>query len=355
MKANVGYCVILDNDYFNNDIGNIWQYKSAGSSVYLYFPAANNVGDIQSKEKTITIPEHECKIDRTFTVGEGGSERTVNHMNTDSHWNMMGVPVFVSHTGDATAGTPGAVFAESGTDGDGNFNYFYEWSSDNQFVIHTARGYTFKSMHGYMVQYHGNVTFTGATTTPAANVAARHTPVKENYQIELQVLDDNEDVLNRTYVELRENADDEFILNEDVYLSPNNHAVEIFTFAGNYDVAANVLPIGNKIVPVGVEVRKAGTYTFSMPSNFSGTVDLVDTFNGERTNLAMGDYSVYLEKGYIDERFVLEINVNEVPTAIDGVEDGTLKDGKAHKFLQNGVMYILRNGVQYDAQGKRVK
>ena len=356
MNANEGYCVILDNDYFNNDIGNIWQYKNAGSSVYLYFPSASNVGNISSTTKTITIPEHTCTINRTFTTTSGGSgSRTVNHMNTDSHWNMMGVPIFDTHSDNGTAGQPGAVFATSGTDGDGNFNYFYEWSSStNQFSIHTARNYNFKCMHGYMVQYHGNVTF--KTAAAPASVAARRAPQKENYQIELQVLNSNEEILNRTYVELRENACDTFELNEDVYMSYNNRAVNIYTLASAYDVAANVLSIGNHTIPLCAEVTQAGTYKFSMPSNFSGEVVLWDSFNGAHIDLALEDYEVELPKGTIEDRFYLKINIKKLTTAIDGAsEEGSLKDGKAHKFLKNDKMYILRNGMLYDAQGKRVQ
>lgn len=352
MLANVGYCVILDNDYFNGDIGNIWDNKSAGSSVYLYFPSASSVGDIESSSETISIPEHLCHHDRTFITG---GSREVNHINTDSHWNMMGVPIFDTHSDPGTSGQPGAVFATSGTDGDGNFNYFYEWNpSNNQFSIHTAVNYSFKCMHGYMVQYHGNVTF--KTAAAPASVAARRAPQKENYQIELQVLNNNADVLNSAFVELRENACDTFELNEDVYMSFNNLAVNIYTLAGNYDVAANVLSVGNHTIPVGVKVTKAGTYTFSMPSNFSGTATLVDSFTGERTNLALDDYEVNLQKGVIEDRFLLEIDVQKVATAIDGASgEGSLKDGKAHKFLQNNTLYILQNGVLYDARGARVQ
>lgn len=354
MKANEGYCVIMDNDYLNNDIGHVWDNKGPGSKVYLYFPSAGNVGSIASTSQTISIPSRPCTIDRTFTTHQG-STREVNHINTDSHWNMMGVPIFDTHSDPGTSGQPGAVFATSGTDGDGNFNYFYEWNpSNNQYSIHTAVNYSFMCMHGYMVQYHGNVTF--KTAAAPASVAARRAPQKENYQIELQVLNNNADVLNSAFVELRENACDTFELNEDVYMSFNNLAVNIYTLAGNYDVAANVLSVGNHTIPVCVEVTKAGTYTFSMPSNFSGTATLVDSFTGERTNLALDDYEVNLQKGVIEDRFLLEIDVQKVATAIDGTTgSGSLKDGNAHKFLQNGMMYILQNGMLYDAQGKRVQ
>ncbi len=356
LQANVGYSVIFDNDYLNGDAGSIWENKSAGSKVYLYFPSArSNVGTISSTSKTITIPEWKCEIDRTFISASAGRE--VNHKNTDSNWNMMGVPIFDTHNDDgSTAGQPGAVFADTDTYSDeSRFNYFFEWNpADNQFAVHTAKNYSFKSMHGYMVQYHGNVTFMAAAA-PAASVAARRMSDKE-YQVELQVLDGEEEILNRTYVELRNNACDTFALNEDVYMSYNSQAVNIYTLAGNYDVAANILSIDDHIVPVGVEVARAGRYTFSMPSEFSGTVTLVDNFDGSRTDLSLGDYSVTLPKGTIEDRFTLEINIaRSTTTDIEGIEGGSIKDGKAHKFVRDGIMYILRDGVIYDARGARMK
>ena len=356
MKANEGYCVILDNDYFNGDMGNIWDNKAAGSSVYLYFPSDGNVGAISADSKTISIPEHECTIERTFTSTSAGG-REVSHKNTDSHWNMMGVPVFADHSDNGVSGEPGGVFADSYGD-DADFNYFFEWSpSTNQFSVRSAKNYPFRSMHSYMVQYHGDVTFVGSHPGTPASVAAHKAPQKENYQIELQVLNSDADVLNRAYVELRENACDTFALNEDVYMSYNSRPVNIYTLAGNYDVAANVLSINDHTIPVGLEVTKAGTYRISMPSNFSGEVMLLDTFTGESTNLTLEDFEVTLPKGVIVDRFFLKINIKKVATAIDGVEDGSgsLKDGKAHKFIENGQMYILQNGLIYDAQGKRVK
>jgi hypothetical protein len=211
------------------------------------------------------------------------------------------------------------------------------------------------AMHSYMVQYTGNITFTGAKWTPPSSVAARHMPSdKKNYRVELRMANEDNKV-SRTYVELRENACDTFALNEDMYMMRSSSKADLYTFAGAYDVAANVLSMNNHIVPVGMDVKRAGTYRFTMPSEFSGTVTLIDTETGARTNLALSDYEVALPKGTSNTRFLLEIDINKMPTAIDGVDGGSLKDGKAHKFIQNGQMYILQNGIIYDAQGKRVK
>ncbi len=362
MHAGVGYVVTLDNDYFNGDVGHIWDNKRAGDHVYMYFPSANDPEHpviINSDDKTINVPAHLCTINRTFNSGK------LNHKYTDSNWNLMGVPIFQNHTGNAESGTPGAIFTATKEPEDTTsyanpenpaFGYFYVWNTDKTYTIQSAVDFVFKPMHSYMVQYAGDVKFTCAEPV-VPSLAPRRTEMKENYNIELQVLNNSGDMLNHTYVELRENAVDSFALNEDIYMMSSNKAVSVYTFAGTYDVAANVLSIGSHVVPVGVIVKQAGTYTFTMPSNFSGTVTLVDTFAQTRTNLAIEDYEVTLQKGTDEERFYLEINPNNAPTAIDGVEDGSgsLKDGKAHKFIMNDMMYILKDGVLYDARGARVK
>ena len=351
MRANVGYCVIFDNDYLNDHASPIWENKGAESKVYLYFPSVGNVGAISNSTKEITVTGLPCNIDREFTV----ATRTLNHKYTDSNWNLIGVPIFQNSTGaldPATITYPENTGDQTGSYGP--FYYFYDYNvANNRYSIASAAGYNFKTMYSYMLQYAGTVTFTGSTPS---SVAARRIADTKKYEIELQVLRNDEEVINRAFVNLKENACDTFALNEDVYMSPNSAAVNIYTLAGNYDVAANILSIDNHIVPVGVEVSKAGNYSFSMPSDFDGTVVLVDNFDGSRTDLSLGDYSVALPKGTIEDRFTLEINIERgSATDIEGIEGGTIKDGKAHKFVRDGILYILRDGVIYDAMGKRVK
>ena len=348
LNAYEGYSLLLNRIKFNDKNTDIWENKGAGSSVYLYFPSTADAENIKDQEQTIHVPEHTCNINRTFT-GSGGGE--VSHKNTDSHWNMMGTPLFENKTA-STIGTPSA----SGT-GETTLKYYYAWNStDNTLQAEAAlsESVSFSAMHSYMVQYAGYVTFSGARVVPNS-IAARNKAENKNYNIKLQVLDTEDNEINRTFVTLEEGASTDFVLNEDMYMVTNKLPVNIYTFAGNYDVAGNVLPIESTTVPVGVIVKTAGTYKFSMPSDFSGTVTLIDNSNGARTNLMMGDYEVYLDQGTINNRFLLEININNAPTAIDGVENGTLRDGKSHKFIENGVMYILRDGHKYDARGTKVQ
>ena len=360
LHAYEGYCLMLNRSHFNNGSHAVW--NNVTTDAYLYFPSVAPVAALKDNNMEITVPSHECKIDRFFVQDsilyynketKTWAKGARNHKYVDSHWNMMGTPLFEEKAASSLTACKVTV-----RDADSTLNYIYEWvPSTNTLsarqVLNTS--FVFKPMYAYMVQYAGKVTFSGASITPAA-LAARRKSNDKQYTVELELTKESQ-FAGRTYVELRENAVDSFQLNEDMYMMKGSKIGDIYTHAGGYELAANVLTVNSHIVPVSVETKSAGTYTISMLNYFSGTVTLIDKFANTRTDLGIEDYEIYLEKGTISDRFELEININKMPTAIDGVEDGqgTLKDGKAHKYIENGQMYILQNGMIYDAQGKRVK
>ena len=61
-----------------------------------------------------------------------------------------------------------------------------------------------------------------------------------------------------------------------------------------------------------------------------------------------------------------ELNIEKMRIIVDGEDRGELiidadgdilapSDAQSRKFIENGVLYIEREGVIYDAQGKRIK
>ena len=205
-----------------------------------------------------------------------------------------------------------------------------------------------------MVQWHGMLTWNVTDDSPAAPV--RRTQEQKNYLIQLD-LKYGEDYTDHAFVDLKEGADSAFVLCEDMMKITRDGKPNVYVYAGAYDVAYSQVPEASQTIPLGVIIPQDGYYTFTMPTNFSGTVTLVDTYANTRTNLGLGDYELYLNHGTINDRFFLELNINQTTTAIDGAEagQGSLKDGKAHKFIMNDMMYILKDGVLYDARGNRVQ
>ncbi len=343
MHAGEGYIVMMDNDYIGDRYHDMWENKSGSDKIYLYFPASKPM-NIVDKDSVVVVPRHTCNIDRTFKVD--GKE--LNHKNTDSHWNIIGSPFF--HNSYIKTSGSGATEADTAM----SAYYYLDYSYNEWRTAAVTRSTVFKAMSSVMVQWQGPATWTIAA--PPASVAARKSNEPETNLLKLELLN-NDQTADWVFVEMKEGANADFVLCEDLYKITSSRTPSIYAFAGDYDVSYSQVPVENQIIPLGVILLQNGTYTFSMPSNFNGTVTLIDTFAQTRTNLALEDYVVNLQKGTINDRFFLELNVNNAPTAIDGVTDGsgTLKDGKAHKFIMNDMMYILRDGVIYDATGRRVE
>lgn len=102
---------------------------------------------------------------------------------------------------------------------------------------------------------------------------------------------------------------------------------------------------------IGVKVANSGVYTLNVKYNGLDYA-LIDTENNTIIDLVAGNtYNFYAEAGQNDARFQV-IKVNKVPTAIDEVEDSQVM---STKFMKDGVLYIIKNGAVYNAQGQIVK
>ena len=136
---------------------------------------------------------------------------------------------------------------------------------------------------------------------------------------------------------------------------------QILNFSGtieNYDgnPAVEVLEQG---VPLTVYSPAAQELTVSMRDNDwldrLEEVYLLDNKTGARIDLLMQDYTFDAEAGTTEGRFIL-FGVFKAPQGTTDIENGEVGDGKqVRKLLINDKLYIIRNGMMYDATGKQVK
>ena len=107
------------------------------------------------------------------------------------------------------------------------------------------------------------------------------------------------------------------------------------------------------VIPVGVIIKTAGEYTFSMPDGTAGIeVQLIDYQTGETTNLLFGDYTINLPKGTFDNRFALMVKPDKVATSVENISD---EAKGAKKYIIDGKLYLQKDGALYDAQGHIVR
>lgn len=356
LKANEGYILALDLEEMTFG-SNIW--NNGVEDVYLYFPSNGYVNDIEATDKLVEIDQtgYECKIGPRFS---GGDDRRVK----DSYWHCIGVPSFASYNKDMSETESGTTIDWRST----SMPYLYEWNStSNTMSITTSETFIFKPMYSYLVQYAGESIYWSQVNATPSGVVARQKDVPTNVEFRLELQQD-EQKADQAFVRL---SDDEhvttgFDFNYDLSKEFNNGKANVYTMITSMidnevsvtEAAGNVLPMTEQttIVPIGVKVATNDDYTFSIPEGTEGIgVTLIDTETGIRTNLSAVDYTISLEAGKYDERFVLEISpIKHVPTE---VETSDIRDQKSdvRKMLIDGLLYIVRDNKVYDARGARVE
>ena len=323
LEAGQGYVLCLDLDLLGNN-AEFWKHDN--TEIALYFPSNGKDTIVINNQATVRetiVPEHECTIDRD------------DRKNKDSNWNIIGVPAY----------TKIAKMV-----GENIFYYQYNAAKDSFELSNTLN---FNTMHAYMVQFADTINWIEQATSIAA-LAARKSPTsKDQYTLRL-ALQQEDAQCDHTFIRLQEDkATAEFDMNYDLCKIINRGA-NIYSMINNVEVAANVLPVEERVIPLGLDIHETGNYTFAMPDGTDGiTAILIDYETGKETNLLLADYTTELREGTNNERFALRVRPNHVATAVETIINGA--NGQIQKYIINGALYILNNGQLYDAQGRMVQ
>ena len=333
LQAGVGYVLKLNLNKMTFDHG--------ATDVSLFFPSQGIPTVINAEPTPITVPAHECTIER--------DNRNIH----DSHWNLIGVPGYANLADVNTKYT-------TGNQADG-VNFYYAYNAQENKYAAAAATATFKNMHAYMVQFAGTIDWKNVpqfNNIPQQLAARRNSDSNEPEKLTMRLeLAQGEEKADQTFVQLQqEGATTDFDMNLDLTKIINSGA-NIYTLAGEQRIqsAGNALPMEEVVVPVGVKVDAEGEYTFRMPDGTEGmVVELIDYELETTTNLLLFDYTVTLPKGTNEDRFALHIQPSKsgVTTGVGNVGD----EAKGiEKYLIDGKLIIrTAEGVVYDAQGHRL-
>ena len=316
LEANVGYGLALDIEAID------WPHGIEQQN--LYFPSKEKIDTIGSEltSTTVEVPAHTCTIERD------------DRKTKDSHWNVIGVPSYAD--------------AEDVVSPDG-LKFLYEWNAqENTLTVSNATTHTFKAMHSYMVQFAGTIDWANKKVKPQA--LAAKAPAKESTLLQL-TLTEGDKQLDQTYVELTDEATAAFDMNMDLTKFFNTGHANIYSCIQTVPVAANMLPVQSVQVPLGIQVVKEGSYTIALPASVDAAlVTLIDNQTQTHTCLNTSDYTVTLPAGTYENRFFLAVEPQRVVTSNPANEQDT---APTVKFIKDGQLYILHQGVIYDAQGRR--
>ena len=346
LEAGKGYVLALDVDQIASD----GLFGLAGNRpIGIYFPSTEYISTAITEQTQVstTVPAHVCTINRNTLKGD----RRI----ADSHWNVIGVPSYRN----TSATYSFADIATKPTE----VKYYYQWEGNyNAYTaMETTGTQDFLSTHAYMVQFAGQINwqniFNVSGGAPQALAARQSTDAEKEHRLRLE-LHQKGNKADHTFVRLQDEdgVTDHFDFNHDLCKIINAGA-NIYSFVTTetypIEVAANVLPIQETVIPVGVVISAAGEYTFAMPDGTDGiVVELIDYETNTRTNMLLDEYSINLGKGTFENRFALHVKPNKTTTSIGEINTNTTG---VKKYLIDGILYMQKDGVLYDAQGKPVR
>lgn len=342
LHKNTGYVLTLDLDKVAQS------FLHNATEVSLYFPSTDDLGTITGTlPQSVSVTGHKCEIVMPDATPGNRRDRTIY----DSHWNMIGVPVFADVNGFLT--DPAYV-----RDG---ISFYYEYLPATNSYQATNKTANFQTMYGYMVQFAGTINWSSKNVTfnPNQKLAARRngeSELPEKVVLGLELVQ-GEEKADQTFVQLQqEGATTDFDMNIDLTKIINNGA-NIYTLTNDrIQAAGNALPMEESVVPVGVQIAAEGEYTFRMPDGTEGmVVELVDYETNTRTNLLLSDYIVTLSKGTSENRFALHIQPQkDVVTSLENIGEGVNNGEAVNKYLIDGKLIIRTAEGIFDAQGKRM-
>lgn len=199
----------------------------------------------------------------------------------------------------------------------------------------------------------GNFTSVWTKETRAA------APKAKSEIIEISIAQDT-NVYDKVYISNKESASSAYVIKEDCYKMENAGKAQIYTFTT--DSAPCVFNEQNLaeeriVIPFGMNIPKAGNYTFSLNTDrYMGplaVLNLHDLSNDSRINLMNGPVEISLGAGRSNDRYELEIEY--LPAAILPVEN----TGSAVAYTTDDMLHVenIAEGSMvsvYDASGRMV-
>ena len=332
-----GYVLIIDKSAAP------WPEAEAGeeSILRLYFPSSEeSSAGIDSEHYSHEYPNEPCIITRE------------QRDKQDSNWKMIGTTIYSNAAVQSNSEQAGAMWNAYP-----NFRYEYAYKNGKWgYTPVDGKNSEYKSFYGYMVQFAGTIQWTPANTAQQQIMARKNANAQTtSHQLRLELLNSQTEKEDQAFVTLQEDATTTFDQNKDLnkIINAGNN---IYTLSEGIPFAGNSLPVDECVVPVGLQLAQAGEYTFSMPDGTDGLiVELIDYTTGARTDLLYFDYTVELTAGTINDRFALHLMPYKqgVSTQLNQTADA-LQDSHVIKCIINGNFYMRKDGIWYDAQGRRV-
>ena len=360
---------------------------------YIYWGAPKKVtigGDKQRQQwgiQRMTMPITAAAATTAETADKNISVDSYTDVATsdkpnDQGWNLVGNPYMVNLTDlNSTSMIAGELVHTETVPWDGKWRnngdgIRYVTIPDNHFDSYVAKTSSVASAEGdfmpgraFFVQIaEGASTLTFAEANRASLMPARiYAALAEVVNIETGIVMADESHSDEVNFWIKEDKTAEYEYNADYPKTPNNTNFNIYGVHDHGDLSwVAISPdIAEGSMPIGYQVPTAGEYTLRLSDTYtSGDIDELLVTDHETspeitTNLMDNAYNFTVNQAETNNtRFTVSIRLApQTPTDIGNVSDDGLSTDKAkpQKFIYHDKLYILRNGVIYDATGKQVR
>lgn len=309
--------------------------------------------------------------------------------DNDQGWNLVGNPYMVNLTGlNSQSLQIGQLIHE--TDASGNWTGKWQWDNTSEqtglryvtipsdhFETYEAKPMTWFTEsnpmitgRSFFIQIAGEATDLvfdvnkKASLMPALLAENNDKPV----DIETGIVLSNETLQDEVNFWIKDGKTNDYEYNADYPKTPNNNRFNIYGVHTNGDLSwVAISPeLAAESMPIGYQVPAAGTYTLSVSETYYSddlhalyvtdhamspelTVDLMNapyefSVNQAETNNERFTVSIILKTEEDD-------GGGDVGTGVDNATNNY----RPYKFFYQDKLYILRNGIIYDAMGKQVK
>ncbi|MBR0309888.1 MAG: G8 domain-containing protein, partial [Paludibacteraceae bacterium] len=234
--------------------------------------------------------------------------------------------------------------------------------TDNTYEMIRTENNSFVVGAAYFVQAEANSTLTmvdaGNQTTNLLRAPQRTDDENEDCQIDL-LLRNADKVCDKLFVTCSEDASATYTIGRDVLkmgATTDAKVARMWTNAKQAVLGAVDMPFNGEtaIVPLNMYAPQDGTYTLTIDNQPDEDVYL--TRNGIIVwNLSTSDYTFDLNAG-TDTTYALQVvrRINNIATGVDATENNNRGTDFVEKMIIDGQLFILRDGILYDAQGKIV-
>lgn len=298
----------------------------------------------------------------------------------DQGWNLVGNPYMVNLANWSSTSMIAGELVHSDTDpwdgkwknsGDG---VRYVTIPDNHFDNYVAKttamaisDENFMPGRAFFVQIAEGATLTFATTNRASLMPALYAKTEQSVDIETGIVMSDESKHDEVNFWIKDGKTAEYEYNADYPKTPNNTNFNIYGVHSHGDLSWIAISpeIAEGSMAIGYQVPTAGEYRLSLSETYvSDKIDQLLVTDHEMspeitTNLLTEDYVFQVNQAETNNtRFTVSIRLaQQTPTDIGNVPDDGLNtdNAKPMKFIYQDKLYILRNGVIYDATGKKVK